>query len=95
VVPTAIPDLRGMTSRVARFQASLRGLPVTFSGEGEVVVEQTPAPGTSTGKLVQISCSMGSAGELAGIAVGDKLRRQANLLQALNQNEAAPTAGNM
>ena len=45
----AMPDLRGMTPAVARFEAQMRGLPVAFSGAGPVVVS----------RVVQISCTLG------------------------------------
>ena len=44
-----MPDLRGMTPAVARFEAQMRGLPVAFSGAGPVVVS----------RVVQISCTLG------------------------------------
>ena len=55
----AVPDLRGMTQAVARFQAQMRGLPVAFSGAGTVVVNQSPLPGR-TGRVEQINCTLGT-----------------------------------
>ena len=55
----AVPDLRGMTPAVARFQAQMRGLPVAFSGAGTVVVNQSPLPGR-TGRVEQINCTLGT-----------------------------------
>ncbi|MBT7552227.1 MAG: PASTA domain-containing protein, partial [Gemmatimonadetes bacterium] len=58
VATLAVPDLRGMTRSVAIFQAEMRGLPVVFSGEGEVVVSQSPAPGMR-GRIKRIECTLG------------------------------------
>ena len=55
----AVPDLRGMTQAVARFQAKMRGLPVAFSGAGTVVVNQSPLPGRA-GHVEQINCMLGN-----------------------------------
>ena len=55
----AVPDLRGMTQAVARFQAQMRGLSVAFSGAGTVVVSQSPLPGR-TGDIEQINCTLGA-----------------------------------
>ena len=82
VARVAIPDLRGMTRRVARFQAGLRELPVTFSGKGDVVVWQAPLRRTEDGDLFQISCVLGNAGDPEADVRGIPLR-QARLLQAL------------
>ena len=58
VATLAVPDLRGMTRSVAIFQAEMRGLPVVFSGEGEVVVSQSPVPGMR-GRIKRIECTLG------------------------------------
>lgn len=59
-VAVQIPDLRGMTDRVARFQADLRGLPVTLTGSGPVVTQQLPLPGsTSEEGELRITCTLG------------------------------------
>ena len=58
VATLAVPDLRGMTRSVAIFQAEMRGLPVVFSGEGEVVVSQSPEPGMR-GRIKRIKCKLG------------------------------------
>jgi len=83
VARVTIPDLRGLTSRVARFQAGLRGLPVTFSGMGDVVVQQHPLPGTDEVSMLHIFCVLGSAGD-AATDVGGIPLRQTRLLQTLN-----------
>jgi len=93
--PMAIPDLRGMTGRVARFQAALRGLPVTFTGEGNVVVVQYPSPGTSGPELRQISCVLGDASQLAAVEVGDSLLRQSHLLHSLVRSRQAAAGGEL
>ena len=54
-----VPDLRGMTRTVASFQAQMRGLPVVFSGVGEVVVSQSPAPGIAR-RAERINCTLGT-----------------------------------
>ena len=54
----AVPDLRGMTPAVARFQAQMRGLSVGFSGAGTVIVNQSPLPGR-VGRVEQINCTLG------------------------------------
>ena len=81
-----IPDLRGMSRGVARFQAGLRGLPVTFSGEGEVVLAQNPLPGESGSELLQITCVLGEAEQTEESQMGGALMRQALLLQTLSQS---------
>ena len=85
----SIPDLRGMSRRVARFQAGLRGLPVTFSGEGEVVLEQQPPPGDCDIELVHITCVLGNADELGEAQMEGALMRQALLLQTLSQSRSS------
>ena len=66
-----IPDLRGMTRKVARFQAGLRGLEIKFEGEGEVVVGQLPPVDSSGKEIGEIVCQLGeeiqpdSSGELS------------------------------
>ena len=90
-----IPDLRGMTGRVARFQAALRGLPVTFAGEGNVVVVQNPPPGANDRDLLQISCVLGDASQLAAVEVGDSLLRQAHLLQTLSRSRRSSSVGEL
>lgn len=54
----AVPDLRGMTRAVARFQAQMRGLPVAFFGAGTVVLSQSPLPGRA-GRVERINCTLG------------------------------------
>ena len=56
----AVPDLRGMTPDMARFQAQMRGLSVAFSGVGTVVVKQSPLPGRA-GRVEQVNCTLGAA----------------------------------
>jgi hypothetical protein len=79
----AVPDLRGMTRQVARFQAGLRGLQVRFEGAGEVVVAQSP-PADSSGGLGEVTCLLGeevqpdSAGELSAAT-----QRQLLMLRSL------------
>jgi cell division protein FtsI (penicillin-binding protein 3) len=81
--PVEIPELRGMNRRVARFQAGLRGLPVTFTGEGEVVVDQLPPPGPVPEDLLQITCVLGVPADSTVAAMNDTLIRQVRLLQTL------------
>ena len=54
----AVPDLRGMPQAVARFHAQMRGLSVTFSGAGAVVLSQSPLPGW-VGRVERINCTLG------------------------------------
>ena len=61
----AVPDLRGMSRAVARFQGEMRGMPVAFMGTGNVVVEQTPRPGTA-GRGGRIECVLGPRVVAAG-----------------------------
>ena len=61
----AVPDLRGMSQAVARFQGEMRGMPVAFIGMGDVVVEQTPRPGT-VGRAGHIKCVLGPRVVVAG-----------------------------
>jgi cell division protein FtsI (penicillin-binding protein 3) len=82
----AVPDLRGMTRQVARFQAGLRGLQVRFEGTGEVVVAQSPPADSSGGELGEVTCLLGeevqpdSAGELSAAT-----QRQLLMLRSLPQ----------
>jgi len=55
----SIPDLRGMSAKLARFQAGLRGLQVRFEGAGEVVVAQSPPADSSGEGLGEITCLLG------------------------------------
>ena len=77
VATLAVPDLRGMTRSVAIFQAEMRGLPVVFSGEGEVVVSQSPEPGMR-GRIKRIECKLGSREVLGGGEL-----RQARLMEQI------------
>ena len=54
----AVPDLRGMTQAMARFQVQMQGLPVAFSGAGTMVVRQLPLPGRA-GRVERINCTLG------------------------------------
>jgi cell division protein FtsI (penicillin-binding protein 3) len=84
-----LPDLRGTTRQVARFQAGLRGLSVQFTGKGDVVVQQEPAPGRPIGEISRISCVLGTAAE-EGVARADNIPvRQSLLLQNLQNNHFA------
>lgn len=79
-----VPDLRGMTRKVARFQAGLRGLQIRFEGEGEVVIGQSPPADSSGEDLAEVTCVLGeevqpdSTGELSAAT-----QRQALMLQHL------------
>ena len=85
----SLPDLRGMTSQVARFQAGLRGLSVAFLGKGDVVVRQQPPPGPAGKETFKISCVLGTM--VDGVAAGTTHipLRQALLLQNLKGNHFA------
>jgi cell division protein FtsI (penicillin-binding protein 3) len=86
---TAVPDLRGMSPQVALYQADLRGLPVTFSGKGEIVVAQEPAPGARQGEeLDAVSCVLGDTRPPASDEIPAELARQAVLLR-----KASPPPG--
>jgi cell division protein FtsI (penicillin-binding protein 3) len=92
--PAAIPELRGLTQQVARFQAGLRGIPVAFTGGGEVVIEQTPAPGDTCEEVLRIACVLGTPTAVA-VAAADSLvpyARQAHLLRLLGE-VPPPAAG--
>lgn len=78
-----IPDLRGMSRHAARLQAGLRGLPVAFDGDGDIVVDQSPPPGRYDKELVQIACALGHWQDTEHIVVGTTLARQANLLRRM------------
>jgi cell division protein FtsI/penicillin-binding protein 2 len=80
-----VPELRGMTGQVARFQADLRGLAVRFDGRGDVVVSQDPLPGSAAQDTTRIVCTLGepeswSEAELAGTPL-----RQSLLLKNLSR----------
>ncbi|MBN97681.1 MAG: hypothetical protein CME16_00325 [Gemmatimonadetes bacterium] len=60
-----LPDLRGTTRHVAGFQAELRGLSAEFLGEGDVVVQQEPAPGAMRKEGSQIAFKMGKIANIA------------------------------
>lgn len=66
----AVPDLRGMSRAVARFQGEMRGMRVAFMGTGDMVVEQTPRPGAA-GRGGHIKCVLGPR----VVAAGWDLRR--------------------
>ncbi len=86
----SVPDLRGMTRQTARYQASLRGLSVTFAGEGDLVVAQEPAPGVcSRDELGQIVCTLGEVqpADFDFQQVPPGLARQVQLLRALVPSE--------
>ncbi|MFA6110650.1 MAG: penicillin-binding protein 2 [Candidatus Latescibacterota bacterium] len=93
--PVAIPELRGLTRQVASFQAGLRGIPVAFTGGGEVVVEQVPAPGDTIAEVLRISCVLGTPTATA-VAAADSLvpyARQAHLLRLLGEAPPAASGG--
>ncbi len=84
--PPPVPELRGLSQQVARYQAHLRGLSVDFTGGGDVVVEQTPAPGDTTeGEVQRIACVLGTPGAAATTVVDSLVpfARQAHLLRIL------------
>ena len=81
-----VPDLRGTTKPVARFQAEMRGATLAFSGVGDVVVYQEPAPGTRGAMPVQVTCLLGRPGG-EGVDEADAIpRRQSLLLRHLGEN---------
>jgi len=88
-----VPDLRGMPRHTARYQASLRGLPVSFVGSGDLVVAQDPLPGFCPPELAQVACTLGVAMAPSTAAVGQGLARQAHLLQMLAAGPPAVSAG--
>ncbi|NKB67763.1 MAG: PASTA domain-containing protein [Candidatus Latescibacteria bacterium] len=59
-----LPDLRGMTQAMAQFQAEIRGWNCEFSGRGEVVLGQEPAPGTDLDPVGRVVCLLGGDGDL-------------------------------
>ena len=73
----AVPDLRGLTEAVARFQAQMRGVPVAFSGAGTVVVSQSPRPGR-VGRVERIHCTLGT-----GTARNPWKMQQARLVESM------------
>ncbi|MEW6749506.1 MAG: penicillin-binding transpeptidase domain-containing protein [Candidatus Latescibacterota bacterium] len=93
-VAVSIPDLRGLTDQVARFQANLRGLSVRFAGSGPVVTQQTPAPGPAAEGVAQITCTLGepeasaeaalAAADTAAVVLAD------SVLDAPTDSSAAP-----
>jgi hypothetical protein len=79
----AVPDLRGMRPSAARFQAELRGASITFTGQGEVVVEQKPAPGSTHKNGGHIFCVLGPVEHSPSQGMEIASLRQALLLQNL------------
>lgn len=75
----AVPDLRGMTRTVAGFQAEMRGIPVVFSGVGDVVIHQSPAPGVE-GPIERIECILGDRKVRGGWEL-----RQVNLVENVGE----------
>ena len=76
-----LPDLRGTGQRVAVYQAEVRGVSVRFFGDGEVVVEQTPAAGEVVEAATRISCRLG---DKPALLTADRLPlRQAVFLRNL------------
>ena len=60
-----LPDLRGMSEAMARYQAEIRGWAVTFSGRGEIVLRQEPAAGTALADVGRVACVLGTDGDLS------------------------------
>jgi len=79
---SAVPDFRGMTSRKARYQGELRGMTVLFEGAGDVVVGQTPAPGSFV-RNQALACKLGTAESVEGSGLLSTPLRQALLLRNL------------
>lgn len=79
----SVPDLRGMRPSAARFQAELRGASISFSGQGEVVVEQKPAPGSTNEDGGHIFCVLGPVEQSPSLGTEIASLRQALLLQNL------------
>ena len=79
----AVPDLRGMRPSAARFQAELRGASISFTGQGEVVVEQKPAPGSTNKDGGHIFCVLGPVEQSPSLGMEIASLRQALLLQNL------------
>jgi cell division protein FtsI/penicillin-binding protein 2 len=79
----SVPDLRGMRPSAARFQADLRGASISFSGQGEVVVEQKPAPGSTNEDGGHIFCVLGPVEQSPSLGREIASLRQALLLQNL------------
>lgn len=83
-----VPDLRGMTRQVARFQAGLRGLQVSFSGDGEVVVGQSPPADSSGQDLCQVACLLGDEFQPDSTGGPEVVsQRQALMLQNLTEKK--------
>jgi cell division protein FtsI (penicillin-binding protein 3) len=85
-----VPDLRGMSPPVARFQAGLRGLKIYFEGRGEVVIAQQVLSADG-GEGPHIACALGSSADLQTTDVEGLPRRQARLLQSMQP--ALPARG--
>jgi membrane peptidoglycan carboxypeptidase len=80
--PDVVPDLRGMDVVRARGHAERRDLTVHFTGAGDLVVEQMPAPRTTRVGDV-ITCRLGSADDIFPLALADAPIRQAVLMRKL------------
>ena len=81
ILTIAIPDLRGMRPSAAQFQAELRGASITFTGHGEIVVQQEPPPGSTDREAGHIFCVLGPAADIPSRAMEITPLRQALLLQ--------------
>ena len=79
---TSVPDFRGMTTRKARYQGELRGMTVHFEGAGDVVVGQTPPPGSLVASQ-SLACKLGSAESVEGDGLLAMPLRQTLLLRKL------------
>tara|TARA_Y100000588_G_scaffold259134_1_gene273837 strand:- start:216 stop:1223 length:1008 start_codon:yes stop_codon:yes gene_type:complete len=80
-----VPDLRGTTRRVAQFQAEMRGAKLHFTGVGDVVVYQEPAPGLRSPIPLQVTCVLGRAGDGELEEAKAMPRRQELLLRHLGK----------
>lgn len=80
-----IPDLRGLSPRGAKTQASRRGLMLRLEGEGELIIAQSHTPSHLAGGLAGvIVCRLGKAEDvLPLVSLRDVPLRQAVLMRKL------------
>ncbi|MFH1568676.1 MAG: penicillin-binding transpeptidase domain-containing protein [Gemmatimonadota bacterium] len=79
----AMPDLRGLTPELVRYHCRLRGLAVQLGGEGEIAIEQDPAPGQPLPVDGAVTCRLGQGWETAQEDRASAPARQAVLMQML------------
>ena len=72
-----LPDLRGLSRETARYHGRIRGLAVSFAGEGATVISQDPPPGSAASGWV--ACTLGHPREALFLPTGMPVRQSVML----------------